>query len=79
MGVVYLAEDKRLDRKVAIKFLPPDYFGDRVAEKRFEREAKAAAAPHADGLGKSQLIVGSAARRSALPRTAPAHELPELT
>ncbi|UCF37686.1 MAG: PD40 domain-containing protein, partial [Acidobacteriota bacterium] len=49
MGVVYLAEDIRLDREVAIKFLPPDYFGDRVAEKRFEREAKSAAAlshPH---------------------------------
>ncbi|UCF38165.1 MAG: PD40 domain-containing protein [Acidobacteriota bacterium] len=49
MGVVYLAEDTRLDREVAIKFLPADYFGDRVAEKRFEREAKAAAAlshPH---------------------------------
>ncbi|UCF38228.1 MAG: serine/threonine protein kinase [Acidobacteriota bacterium] len=49
MGVVYLAEDTRLDRDVAIKVLPPDYFGDRIAEKRFQREAKAAAAlshPH---------------------------------
>ncbi|UCF39321.1 MAG: serine/threonine protein kinase, partial [Acidobacteriota bacterium] len=49
MGVVYLAKDTRLDREVAIKFLPTGYFGDRVAEKRFEREAKAAAAlshPH---------------------------------
>jgi len=44
MGVVYRAIDTRLDRKVAIKFLPPDYFGDQIAEKRFEREAKAAAA-----------------------------------
>lgn len=44
MGVVYLAEDTRLNRSVAIKFLPPDYFGDSLAEKRFEREAKAAAA-----------------------------------
>lgn len=49
MGVVYLAEDTRLDRSVAIKFLPPDFFGDSVAERRFEQEAKAAAAlshPH---------------------------------
>ena len=49
MGVVYLAEDTRLDRRVAIKFLPPDFFGDSVAERRFEQEAKAAAAlshPH---------------------------------
>jgi len=49
MGVVYRAEDARLNRSVAIKFLPPDYFGNALAERRFEREARAAAAlnhPH---------------------------------
>ncbi|HUV13961.1 MAG TPA: protein kinase [Acidobacteriota bacterium] len=49
MGVVCLAEDTRLDRSVAIKFLPPAYFEDDQAVKRFQREAKASAAlnhPH---------------------------------
>ena len=44
MGEVYLAEDSKLDRKVALKFLPKEYTKDREAGERFEREAKAAAA-----------------------------------
>ncbi|MDH3251603.1 MAG: tetratricopeptide repeat-containing serine/threonine-protein kinase, partial [Ignavibacteria bacterium] len=44
MGVVYLAEDTRLERKVAIKFLPRHYVSDEKGRKRFEIEAKAAAA-----------------------------------
>ena len=44
MGVVYLAQDPRLDRQVAIKVLPPDLTRDTTAKQRFLQEAKAASA-----------------------------------
>ncbi len=44
MGVVYLAEDTKLERQVAIKFLPRHIAANSDERKRFEIEAKAAAA-----------------------------------
>jgi Tol biopolymer transport system component len=44
MGVVYKAEDLKLDRFVALKFLPPTFSFDEEAKLRFIHEAKAASA-----------------------------------
>src|SRR6266478_5187709 len=44
MGEVYLAQDIKLDRKVALKILPADVASDRNRMNRFVQEAKAASA-----------------------------------
>ena len=49
MGEVWLAQDSRLGRKVAIKVLPAEFAADPERVARFEQEARAAAAlnhPH---------------------------------
>lgn len=61
MGVVYKAEDTRLERFVALKFLPENLAQDRQALERLRREAKAACAalPGTVGITEVDFHVGS--------------------
>ncbi len=45
MGEVYLAEDHELDRKVALKFLPPQYTTDADIKARFRHDTSVVGKP----------------------------------
>ena len=68
MGIVYKAEDTKLKRPVALKFLAPHLLRDEEGRKRFHREAMAAAAlDHPNVCTVSKSTRRTAARSSSWP------------
>ena len=81
MGEVYLAEDARLGRKVAIKVLPAEFAADPERLARFEQEARAAAAlnhPHIAAVFDVGCEPGVAAGATALARPGVSEAGPDI-
>ncbi|MBD3288227.1 protein kinase [candidate division KSB1 bacterium] len=78
MGVVYLAEDTRLERKVAIKFLPHHIAGNTEERLRFENEAKAAAALNHPNIATMHAIEHADDELFLVMEFVDGHELKEL-
>ena len=68
MGVVYPAQDPRLDRHVAIKVRPPDLTRDATAKQRFLQEAKAASAGGLQLATRSRSVLSARCTPPAHPR-----------
>jgi eukaryotic-like serine/threonine-protein kinase len=72
MGIVYLADDSRLSRTVALKALNQELSREPDARERFRREARAAAALSHPGIATVYALEESANSCTSLPSTCPA-------